>query len=141
LGYLCTDHQRWCSDCRVASLLLGQKKLFGVIMWEPQVPPACVNLQFLSCWTLCNLQIAEVDISIPIPSPRGIISCTLKDAQSMTIRDLEHEIAARQPEILKQPTCQPSKLKANEDVFEGIKINLSLCEALRPCWQGRAFRL
>ena len=35
-----------------------------------------------------------VDISIPIPSPRGIISCTLKDAQSMTIRDLEHEIAA-----------------------------------------------
>lgn len=35
-----------------------------------------------------------VDISIPIPSPRGIISCTLKDAQSMTVRDLEHEIAA-----------------------------------------------
>lgn len=35
-----------------------------------------------------------VDISIPIPSPRGIIACTLKDAQSMTIRDLEHEIAA-----------------------------------------------
>ena len=36
----------------------------------------------------------EVDISIPIPSPRGIIACTLKDAQSMTIRDMEHEIAA-----------------------------------------------
>mmetsp|Transcript_7394 Transcript_7394/g.12848 ORF Transcript_7394/g.12848 Transcript_7394/m.12848 type:complete len:297 (+) Transcript_7394:44-934(+) len=34
-----------------------------------------------------------VDISIPIPSPRGIISCTLKDAQSMSIRDMEHEIA------------------------------------------------
>jgi len=34
-----------------------------------------------------------VDVSIPIPSPRGVISCTLRDAQSMSIRDLEHEIA------------------------------------------------
>lgn len=34
-----------------------------------------------------------VDMSIPIPSPRGVISCTLRDAQSMSIRDLEHEIA------------------------------------------------
>jgi len=34
-----------------------------------------------------------VDISVPIPSPRGIISCTLRDAQDMSIRDLEHEIA------------------------------------------------
>ena len=36
---------------------------------------------------------SEVDISIPIPSPRGIIACTLRDAQSMSIRDMEHEIA------------------------------------------------
>jgi len=34
-----------------------------------------------------------VDMSVPIPSPRGIISCTLRDAQDMSIRDLEHEIA------------------------------------------------
>lgn len=33
------------------------------------------------------------DVSIPIPSPRGIISCTLRDAQNMSIRDMEHEIA------------------------------------------------
>eukprot|EP00930_Biecheleria_cincta_P095095 TRINITY_DN87118_c0_g1_i1.p1 TRINITY_DN87118_c0_g1~~TRINITY_DN87118_c0_g1_i1.p1 ORF type:complete len:580 (+),score=136.56 TRINITY_DN87118_c0_g1_i1:43-1740(+) len=34
-----------------------------------------------------------MDISIPIPSPRGVISCTIRDAQNMSIRDLEHEIA------------------------------------------------
>lgn len=34
-----------------------------------------------------------MDLSIPIPSPRGVVSCTLRDAQNMSIRDLEHEIA------------------------------------------------
>ena len=54
-------------------------------------------LVFLVFVFVC-MQVSEVDISIPIPSPRGIISCTLKDAQSMTVRDLEHEIAALGPQ-------------------------------------------
>ena len=41
----------------------------------------------------------QVDISIPIPSPRGIITCTLKDAQTMSVRDMEHEIAAPGPQL------------------------------------------
>jgi len=33
------------------------------------------------------------DISIPIPSPRGPVSCVVRDAQAMSIRDVEYTIA------------------------------------------------
>ena len=57
---------------------------------------ACIPAQPCSDWLQSlkvSLTLPEVDISIPIPSPRGIIACTLKDAQSMSIRDMEHELA------------------------------------------------
>jgi len=46
-----------------------------------------------------------VDISIPIPSPRGIIACTLRDAQSMSIRDMEHEIAGLTDRAARDELC------------------------------------
>ena len=64
----------------------------------------CLSLPKPFLWYLaCN--ISEVDISIPIPSPRGIIACTLRDAQSMSIRDMEHEIAGCRRHVC---TCQAS---------------------------------
>jgi len=33
------------------------------------------------------------DISVPIPSPRGMISCVIRDVQSLSVRDIEHKIA------------------------------------------------
>ncbi|CAE7453278.1 DLST [Symbiodinium natans] len=46
-----------------------------------------------------------VDISIPIPSPRGIIACTLRDAHSMSIRDMEHEIAGLTDRAARDELC------------------------------------
>lgn len=34
-----------------------------------------------------------VDMAVPIPSPRGPVSCVLRNVESMSIRDVEHKIA------------------------------------------------
>jgi len=53
------------------------------------------------------------DISVPIPTPRGIVSCTLGNAESMSIKGMECEISrlmakARQDELTPQDMLPPT---------------------------------
>mmetsp|Transcript_127507 Transcript_127507/g.207708 ORF Transcript_127507/g.207708 Transcript_127507/m.207708 type:complete len:484 (+) Transcript_127507:83-1534(+) len=53
------------------------------------------------------------DINLPIPTPRGIVSCTLRNAESMSIKDMECEISrlmakARRDELTPEDMLPPT---------------------------------